>query len=101
MTGRWNGSLRRGSLSGQERGAPSPDSAVVAGEVRLMLQHAISGMPEDERTVIVLAYREELTQSEIADRLGWPIGTVKTRPGAPCAGFGDARRRVGACGGRR
>ena len=36
-------------------------------------------MPEDERTVIVLAYREELSQSEIAERLGWPLGTVKTR----------------------
>jgi RNA polymerase sigma-70 factor (ECF subfamily) len=44
-----------------------------------MLQHALAGMPDEERTVIVLAYREELTQSEIADRLGWPIGTVKTR----------------------
>ena len=36
-------------------------------------------MPEVERTVIVLAYREDLSQSEIADRLSWPIGTVKTR----------------------
>ena len=44
-----------------------------------MLQDALAGMPDEERTVIVLAYREELTQSEIADRLGWPIGTVKTR----------------------
>jgi RNA polymerase sigma-70 factor (ECF subfamily) len=32
-----------------------------------------------ERTVLVLAYRDELSQSEIAERLGWPIGTVKTR----------------------
>jgi RNA polymerase sigma-70 factor (ECF subfamily) len=36
-------------------------------------------MPEDERMVIVLAYRDQLTQQEIAGRLGWPLGTVKTR----------------------
>jgi RNA polymerase sigma-70 factor (ECF subfamily) len=59
--------------------APAPDAALVASEVRVMLQAALAGMPNEERAVIVLAYREELTQSEIADRLGWPIGTVKTR----------------------
>ena len=36
-------------------------------------------MPEPERVVILLAYQEELSQSEIAVRLGWPLGTVKTR----------------------
>jgi RNA polymerase sigma-70 factor (ECF subfamily) len=36
-------------------------------------------MAEPERLVLLLAYRDELTQSEIAERLGWPLGTVKTR----------------------
>ena len=72
-------------------------------------------MPEQERDVILMAYRDDLSQSEIAERLGWPLGTVKTRtrralgrlrgvladlygPGlAPDAGAG---RRTGATGER-
>jgi RNA polymerase sigma-70 factor (ECF subfamily) len=58
---------------------PSPERELALRELRHALQAALAGMPEPERIVIVMAYAEELSQSEIAARLGWPLGTVKTR----------------------
>ena len=40
---------------------------------------AVAELSEGEREVLTLAYFGELTQREIADRLGIPIGTVKAR----------------------
>lgn len=44
-------------------------------EVRL----AVDRLPDDERDVVRMAWFEELTHSEIAERLGVAIGTVKSR----------------------
>ena len=57
----------------------SPEMEVALHELRRALQAALAEMPEVERVVIVLAYGEDLSQTEIAERLGWPLGTVKTR----------------------
>lgn len=58
---------------------PSPERELALHELRTALQLALAAMPEVERIVIVMAYAEDLSQTEIADRLGWPLGTVKTR----------------------
>jgi RNA polymerase sigma-70 factor (ECF subfamily) len=59
--------------------AMGPEVAAEAAATREVIGVALAAMPEAERTVILLAYRDELTQQEIAGRLGWPLGTVKTR----------------------
>jgi len=58
---------------------PGPEAAAESAAVRVAIDTALARMTELERGVILLAYRDGLTQSEISERLGWPLGTVKTR----------------------
>lgn len=62
----------------QSNDGPAENPAVVA-EDRGLVQTALAQLPEPQRRVIELAFFEGLTQSEIATRLGEPLGTVKTR----------------------
>ncbi|MEP7136571.1 MAG: sigma-70 family RNA polymerase sigma factor [Chloroflexota bacterium] len=57
-----------------------PDLETLSDESRWRSMYfAVQGLHPDQRTVIDLAYYQGLSQSEIAETLGWPLGTVKTR----------------------
>jgi len=56
-----------------------PDGAAEAEWVSWRVHRALQTLPEHERSLVELAYWGELSQTEIAERLGIPLGTVKTR----------------------
>lgn len=59
--------------------APGPADRAEQGWVAWRVHSALEQLPATERSVLELAYWSELSQSEIADFLGIPLGTVKTR----------------------
>ena len=51
----------------------------VQSEQGAIVREALAALPEPQRRMLLLAYFEGLTQTEIAARVGDPLGTVKTR----------------------
>ncbi len=57
----------------------SPEAAVLIAERRRTLMDALAGLPGEQRQLIEAAFFEGYTHSELAQRFGLPVGTVKTR----------------------
>jgi RNA polymerase sigma-70 factor, ECF subfamily len=68
---------------------PGPADRAEAGYVSWRVHRALEGLPRNERDVLELAYWGGLSQSEVAEFLGIPLGTVKTRTRAGLGRMAD------------
>ena len=60
-------------------GGASVESLVQQNLDRERIMGALATLPDSQREVILLAYFEGYSQSEMAEKLGQPLGTIKTR----------------------
>lgn len=69
------------NLSPPESEDPAEEVVEAAwlGHRRKEVRAALEGLPPDQRTVLEKAYFDGMTQVQIAEDLGIPLGTVKTR----------------------
>lgn len=68
---------RRDRASGDA--APSPEVSVLSDERRRELLSAVNQLKEKDRLAIAYRYFLDLNEAEMAEALGWPRGTVKSR----------------------
>lgn len=62
------------SLAVTPPAAAGPDTVLD----RVLIVRELSLLPPAQQQVLRLAFYEDLTQTEIAERTGWPLGTVKS-----------------------
>ncbi|PMB19881.1 RNA polymerase subunit sigma [Fischerella thermalis CCMEE 5319] len=67
-----------GTMSNDITPEPTPVEQATFAERATRIYDALAQLPEKQRQVIELAYNQGLSQSEIAQKIDIPLGTVKT-----------------------
>jgi RNA polymerase sigma-70 factor (ECF subfamily) len=72
--------LRRAAVEARwlARSRPQEVALAPSDERALVLWQAVQALPARQRAVLVLRFREDLTEAEVARLLGLPLGTVKS-----------------------
>jgi len=63
----------------RKRQPPSPEAVVMDGVMDEEIQQALAALPEEYRSVVILALVEEMSYTEIASAPSVPLGTVMSR----------------------
>ncbi len=58
---------------------PAPDHEASAAQWEIAIAEAVADMPREQAEIIRLAYFEDISHSDISEKLGLPLGTVKSR----------------------
>lgn len=75
---------------------PAPGAGLDAREREELVQRALLAMPYALKEILLLAYFQKLSYQQIADDLGIPLGTVKSRLHSAVATFADRWKQVSA-----
>lgn len=65
----------------------SPAAPTEAGELREQVKRAVDGLPPHYREILLLNYFQRMSYNQIAEVLGIPLGTVKSRLHAAVGAF--------------
>jgi len=58
---------------------PSAEAHMTTAQVQVRIRQAMATLPPEQVEVLTLSFYEDIPHSEIAERLGIPLGTVKSR----------------------